>query len=1298
LKLIFTGTPAVECISEIKLIKPSLNFYKNKSLLTEIFKKRKITQNKDLDIIATKKQAGKTTIKKIQITIEDGLFQYFSSFGSSAKPLALYSIDNAVFDIQNNTGSVRIKSTLVLMPESRIVTTSMNIGGIFNLEDMSANAYIEMNSNNFAGLIIPEHRMYITYNEGVFSIDDSPFKQLLSLSGRYEAAKGGNFVLAMNNDQNVFMDFINKNFAESDKNRFIKKNGKYKPIGKVNIKIRNNRIGIFGGLRVKDGNRDLFRLYLRGSEKALQINNFYLGNRARFVELRGVWNYAKTLPQINGRINRVYMAGRMINANVSINYYAGSKYRLSFNRMSINNSLPRNFTTYLNFTPAGIDIKGWQPGMRVSGLYKNDDDFLINLDFTGYNIGSLSKITDIGPAWYNRGLSGKVKIAKTNGRMVSSGNIRMTSIHNRRDYYYADYVFKNDYLNIKSAGITVAGISLKGMASFKDGETLLDLVLNYSGRDYPVKGVVKAWNKGQRLVLKVGTAISLNGMIQAGSSRIALRLNGFSLHSLGLPVSVRGYVNLNIAENTVISSGNLALYNLPLDRDLARLINLKFNSKNRNVKLTDIRIIGKELGFAGYGSAKILRNGFAGKFVFSKNCTVDLKILGSRIRSLIKFNSFNLSKHVSKKIKGIVNGWLKIEGRLANPGLSADLTLRNAVIFDNPFYLRLKADRINKGFKIRNSYLSIGDAQIAIDNGFLQSYGKDSYRINLSAYTRYSLPMAKLSGRMFLTGLIGAGSIDVLLKLNYLNINNKSLANVASQIQYRDGIMNFLRKGPSGLTGVVDINKKEFSFQVYDKNTLFLQTAGKLLRNYISLYFHSENMQLSYLNFLPSVFKNAAGKGRLKLEIRGRRHDPSVRGFIQIIGGTFKPVFFKKKVEKFTTDIVFNGHKIAIKRLKGRVGKGDFNLTGSAHLRGGAIEDLNLRLRTDKKYGIEVNINDRELKSDGFMMADVFIKGNPKSPSLEGRIAIRNNEFSYFEYPSKSKNVSFVKKIRWNVEVTAMKGVKYIHSEEIMGISAVVKPQSWIRLRNRILDRNFMVQGRIDILRGVLEYINNDFMIKQPTYLVFKKTSRGFKPWLVFISELKMKDENREDITIFLSYAGSLSDKFKFHYTSDPSRPEKEILALLGVERKTDDIADRSGTSDSFFIKSTEILSLLGFKIVSKRIRKFTGLDVFSIRTPLVWNWFEQQSMDLLDPKRQLSLLRDTSFSLGKYLTPHVFVEYTLTLKENADVLGDLTTAHQFGVALEFDFLNFGYLYKPTEKSGFQDYEHGFEFKIRGKF
>ena len=44
-----------------------------------------------------------------------------------------------------------------------------------------------------------------------------------------------------------------------------------------------------------------------------------------------------------------------------------------------------------------------------------------------------------------------------------------------------------------------------------------------------------------------------------------------------LPVSVRGYVNLNIAENTVISSGNLALYNLPLDRDLARLINLKFN-------------------------------------------------------------------------------------------------------------------------------------------------------------------------------------------------------------------------------------------------------------------------------------------------------------------------------------------------------------------------------------------------------------------------------------------------------------------------------------------------------------------------------------------------------------------------------------------------------------------------------------------------------------------------------------------------------------------------------------------------
>ena len=430
------------------------------------------------------------------------------------------------------------------------------------------------------------------------------------------------------------------------------------------------------------------------------------------------------------------------------------------------------------------------------------------------------------------------------------------------------------------------------------------------------------------------------------------------------------------------------------------------------------------------------------------------------------------------------------------------------------------------------------------------------------------------------------------------------------------------------------------------------------------------------------------------MRITGSADQPDISGLVKITNANINLTMLRTPLTELALEASITQGTLTLGHLDAKNGKGKVSIQGKVFVRNGELDEIDARLQTDREYGLDLNLNDPEIRSEGGVLADLFITGNINAPNVQGRIALHDNDFYYMEDSAIPSKENWIKRIRWNMEVAVLDGVSYVNQL----ITAMLQPGSVLYLKNSIIDKDFLVSGRVVASRGSFDYINHEFRIEQPTYIEFKRTSFGLDPWLAFRGRLRLKDEELENVDIFLTFSGPLSLGINPVFSSEPERTQDEIRVLLGIEQPDVSGVDGRRKSENIMLRSTELISLLGLKPLTKEIREWFGLDIFTIRTPIVRNILERESLDALDPKRQLSIFRDTQFSLGKYLTSFMFVEYTLVLKDDIHNYGDVLPTHQIGLEFSFDFLNLGYLIKPTEKSGFGEYEQSIELRFRQRF
>ncbi|MGB3477536.1 MAG: translocation/assembly module TamB domain-containing protein [bacterium] len=350
----------------------------------------------------------------------------------------------------------------------------------------------------------------------------------------------------------------------------------------------------------------------------------------------------------------------------------------------------------------------------------------------------------------------------------------------------------------------------------------------------------------------------------------------------------------------------------------------------------------------------------------------------------------------------------------------------------------------------------------------------------------------------------------------------------------------------------------------------------------------------------------------------------------------------------------------------------DFNFSGSGEIKNGSfgvdviaahIDSLNSKIRFDKNMiffeaaKAKVSALGHSYQSSS-KMADAtaggYIKLEPhfKVKNLNFEVSFKDAPFQYqpFAYGVGSGNFSFGMKDKisyYNGNIVVKQAIvplefgMQIEEEEATALDTWtmnirIKGERNIWLRNREADIELggelfflkeqgplYLSGRLETHRGNFYWLNHVLSIThgQITFIPEEQIDAEMDVW----AEMDTRErhpETGEEIVIKLHCFGPMSEPI-FEFFSEPAYySEQDILTYLNLNVSWREMEQ---TKQGDYVEKVLPRSILSWLEgdVSRRIRRYTGLDYVRIETP----FFEPESK--------------TKLSVGKYVSRNVFVTYT---------------------------------------------------------
>jgi hypothetical protein len=157
--------------------------------------------------------------------------------------------------------------------------------------------------------------------------------------------------------------------------------------------------------------------------------------------------------------------------------------------------------------------------------------------------------------------------------------------------------------------------------------------------------------------------------------------------------------------------------------------------------------------------------------------------------------------------------------------------------------------------------------------------------------------------------------------------------------------------------------------------------------------------------------------------------------------------------------------------------------------------------------------------------------------------------------------------------------------------------------------------------------------------VLLDETQADFDPRITVRAEVREWDpKTNEEVKIYLDADNKLS-RFSPRFSSDPARPDVDIMAMIGTPILSR--VETQGPMVSAVMLSSDILSQFGIlRPFETKVRELLGLDMFSFRTQLIQNLLAQKLFGTA-----INPLDNTSLSLGKYLGNDLFLEMLVRLQ-----------------------------------------------------
>lgn len=532
----------------------------------------------------------------------------------------------------------------------------------------------------------------------------------------------------------------------------------------------------------------------------------------------------------------------------------------------------------------------------------------------------------------------------------------------------------------------------------------------------------------------------------------------------------------------------------------------------------------------------------------------------------------------------------------------------------------------------------------------LNAYKDESIKINTTIVNYYNV--------FYLYTVFDKNSLSSRLYFKE-RVGNARISRDAIQISGRfledrfEGKVNVDTQGFSGL------NEKWQRKLVIEGNVIKLEGSGDGL----NIYKDSDNLAVSYIRDSERLYEYNARiqegvidgylSGRIPVEFL------LVPGFVDSIEGMLE--FGKTRVIIKPDGLDMNGYAIlSLKSIK-------INFINSTF----SVQRVNVELRDSKIIVKDIplvsgntlvnvssvidlkNIGDPSLDISilhlrgtlslnldlggglilqGPSVANVNIRGRANAPQMSGNIKLLDSSKIYYLIVQVSQTdeffgYNFPQIADWNLSVSITNS--YFESEIING----VLDYGNIQVKGSIAKNTLRLTGSANISSGNLKYLGKYFTIDN-LRLVFSGNDMDFVPFVSgTLYTYAFDNRTEENVRVIMDVSGKATS-IRSSFRSQSERSQSEIASLLGLP-----IGSRETLKQGISIIETVGL----YETLSYNVRRYTGLDVFTFRSPFVSTYL----LSLVEGNTLFTLrdiIKGTELRVGKSIIPNVLLEYRLLL------------------------------------------------------
>ncbi len=763
---------------------------------------------------------------------------------------------------------------------------------------------------------------------------------------------------------------------------------------------------------------------------------------------------------------------------------------------------------------------------------------------------------------------------------------------------------------------------------------------------------------GLSAVVAFGEQAGLD-LIPAGAT--SLRGTAFSLQAQRLPVPLKkGTVLLSSQiEGLLTRGGNLYLRS-PLTRvEDFPFLAVKQNSLQMGFSLADglltldsIRYQDSYSAISGQGSLTVAGWSSAEGWVRLQDregserysLTVSRGQGGPTLA--LDFNRTPLERAGELAVSGDLSGSLRFQGSLRDPVLGVRFQLADGRLNADPLAMELSASYQGNRLNLDNLAVTLLRHRLSEGRGHWdQALGEFAFSSRYAAEllgkpTQLTLELAGTTAPGAGLGRLLEHDLDAVLRLTGIQVERRDYPDWLVNLQTRGGELR-LDGGPQAAIHATLSGNGQFSLGLGAPLPLQGELRGQLVRDRIEARFDVAALDMRVLNTVlaPStdIIEFTEGTGAGALRIAGMLTDPDWFGTIQVRDAAMRFQLSPELVKPINGRLVFNEKTFSLPRVASLAGKARVEAEGTFTLDHWIPRAFELAFYVAQYPGAHIKATFPPVTLDGYATGAVRVRGDPVDTRVEGsitanlcRIALVRQEA---EPPSPRRGAA----LGIDLKIAVGRSVEFFWpTQNFPVVHTYAKPGEQLAVAVDGESGALSLSGDVEIRGGEIFYFDRNFYLKRGS-IRFDDAMGQVDPWINALAEIRERDQNDQEITIYLEANNKLS-QFSPRFYSDPVLADVDLLGLIGGN-----IVDRFQDS-SFGLSAVMLTSdIVGqFGILSpfeRSVRRLLNLDLFSIRTQFLQNILVGKIMGEQAGLGSFNPLDNTTLSLGKYLGTDLFVQ-----------------------------------------------------------